>query len=46
MSTPDNIIFDWNLGNRPSPLKKGTLDETLHDGIQCRRSLIHPLRRS
>ena len=37
MSTPDNIIFDWNQGNRHSPpLKRVELfDETLRDGIQC-----------
>lgn len=37
MSTPDNIIFDWNQGNRHSPpLRKVELfDETLRDGIQC-----------
>ena len=37
MSTPENIIFDWNQGNRHSPpLKRVELfDETLRDGIQC-----------
>lgn len=37
MSTPDNIIFDWNQGNRHSPpMRKVELfDETLRDGIQC-----------
>ena len=37
MSTPDNIIFDWNQGNRHSPPLKRVelLDETLRDGIQC-----------
>lgn len=37
MSTPENIIFDWNKGNRHSPpLRRVELfDETLRDGIQC-----------
>ena len=37
MSNLDNIIFDWNQGNRHSPpLKRVELfDETLRDGIQC-----------
>ena len=37
-STPDDIIYDWNLnGERQSPpLRKVELfDETLRDGIQC-----------
>src|SRR5210317_1727312 len=37
MSTPENIIFDWNKGNKHSPpLRRVELfDETLRDGIQC-----------